>query len=649
MASNEANREGDSNVLQGSNGGNVINGTEEQNNESFNSTQTTATTSTNISAASISNLLVPGKLYSDIVNLKQCYVDIMRTIDPYSTSSTSSEENQNIVLMINRDQISAGIAKHKPKLDVCKKHIVNLLDCIRPICLPDYQNDVNQMRHTTNIATQNSDISSITKSLESLCSQNKADFQELHAQMEVLKSTVSSFESFASDIHNSQDSAPSPEPIPIPSEHVFSVTHNFPPVSNYVEHFISSEECSELSTYLNTLASFKKDKGRSTIKFGEKYSYVGSREDSVIEFPPPIKTILEKLNQDHVSSNIPPLNSCLVTKYTGPASYIPEHSDDERAIAADSSIFTVSVGHDATIRFRNKHDGTNQEQLVKAGSLYAMTRASQDLFKHSIAKNDSLQPSDTRFSLTFRSLHWRNNNSTCIIGDSNTGGLKFSKFGSDTPASHNGTFGNAMPGKRVAAFTVDQIDPLMGAGYNNVVVHCGINSIKGSDVVTEEDVKGVYIDLKSKISDMIQINKRMRLYVSCLLPTKCPDINKKVKIFNSLLINDLPLSFKYIRVINHWTRFSSVAGLLTPGLSREFNSQGQTDKLHLNDSGLRLFSSVLKNALFLRKKSQERGTGGGAGSSVQQDSRTYSNAVIGGRGQRGGRGRGTYRGRPRQS
>ena len=134
-----------------------------------------------------------------------------------------------------------------------------------------------------------------------------------------------------------------------------------------------------------------------------------------------------------------------------------------------------------------------------------------------------------------------------------------------------------------------------------------------------------------------------------LLPTKCPEINKKVKIFNSLLINDLPLSFKYIRVINHWTRFSSVAGLLTPGLSREFNSQGQADQLHLNDSGLRLFSSVLKNALFLRKKSQEGGTGGGSGSSVQQGSGTLSNAVINGRGHRGGRGRGGYRGRSRQS
>ena len=207
-----------------------------------------------------------------------------------------------------------------------------------------------------------------------------------------------------------------------------------------------------------------------------------------------------------------------------------------------------------------------------------------------------------------------------------------------------------MPGKRVAAFTVDQLDPLMGAGFNNIVIHCGINSIKGSDVITDEDVKGVYIDFKTKISDIIQLNKRARIYISCLLPTKCQDINKKVKTFNSLLVNDLPLSFEYIKVVNHWQRFSGVSGLLTPGLSREFNSHGEPDQLHLNDSGLRLFSVVIKNALFLRKKSQERGTGGGAGGgSVQQDSGSYSDAVISSRGHRGRRGRGGYRGRPRQT
>ena len=245
-----------------------------------------------------------------------------------------------------------------------------------------------------------------------------------------------------------------------------------------------------------------------------------------------------------------------------------------------------------------------------------MTRASQDLFRHSIAANQSLTNPDTRISLTFRSLHWRNNNNTVIIGDSNTGGLKFSHFGKDAPSDRNGTFGNAMPGKRVAAFKVDQIDPITCIGFNNVVVHCGINNIRGGDISSEEQIKEVYVDLKTKISDITKLNKRARVYVSTILPTKCEDDNRKVKIFNSMLINDLTRSFKDVKIINHYSRFSNTSGILASNLSNEFNNQGEPDLLHLNVTGLRLFSFLIKNALFSYKKSHERGAGGRSYSSV---------------------------------
>ena len=75
-----------------------------------------------------------------------------------------------------------------------------------------------------------------------------------------------------------------------------------------------------------------------------------------------------------------------------------------------------------------------------------------------------------------------------IVGDSNTGGLKFSSFGKDASSDRNGTFGNAMPGKRVATFKVATL-------YNNVFVHCGINDIRGSEVSTEDQVRNVYVNL----------------------------------------------------------------------------------------------------------------------------------------------------------
>ena len=124
--------------------------------------------------------------------------------------------------------------------------------------------------------------------------------------------------------------------------------------------------------------------------------------------------------------------------------------------------------------------------------------------------------------------------------------------------------------------------------------------------------------------------------MNILLPSKIVNVNKKQKQFNSLIVNALPKSFKDIRIINSQSRFSNVAGLLTPGLSRDFNSHGGPDQLHLNESGLRLFSYLIKSSLFSRKKSHDGCTGDGGGGRVQQEGRSYS-SVVSYRGRHGGR------------
>ena len=609
-----------------------VHGNENELNRSVESSQSSAPSSSNFSVSSETDLLIPGKLYTDIVNLKKCYKEIISLIDPCNNTEDITVENPSSVLMLNKEQMLAGMKKRNNKFsaETAKSSLVALLDCVRPLCLPVYQSGLCPKPSSV---TKDNQIELLTARVESLCSQNKSENEALTTQVESLKSTLSNFESFFKTFSQSQQPATSPDPIPIPPDHVPSVNHNIPPVCEYSDDFISSDEANELFQYLNGLTSYKNERGRSTVKFGERYTYNGSREDSIVEFPPLIKNILDKINNDHVGAETPLLNSCLVTKYSGPRSYIPEHSDNERSIHPSSNIYTVSVGFDTTVRFRNIHSDDVKEQTVKAGSVYAMTRASQDLFKHSIARNQSLSETDTRISLTFRSLHWRNNNSTVIVGDSNTGGLKFSKFGRDSSNDHNGTFGNAMPGKRVAAFKIDQLDPVICTGFNNVVIHCGLNDIRGSDVASEEQVKELYVALKTKINDIVTLNKRARIYVSTLLPTKSHEINLKVKMFNSFINDDLSKSFKDIRIISHYSKFSSVSGILSNNLSKEFTNTGEPDLLHLNESGLRLLSTTIKSALFYRKRAQERGTGGGTvgGSAVQQEGRSYSSVVNRGR------------------
>ena len=364
-----------------------------------------------------------------------------------------------------------------------------------------------------------------------------------------------------------------------------------------------------------------------------------------------------------MNDDTPALNSCVVNKYVGPASFIPSHSDDEKSIHPESSIFTVSVGKQATVHFKNIISNDNYEHVVNGGSMYSMSRASQGCFKHQINKDSSWTGNDVRLSLTFRSVHWRNNNSTIVLGDSNTGGLKFASFGKSNPThDFNGSFGNALPGKRVAAFVVDQIHADKCIGYNNIVVHCGLNDVRQPDVVSDNDVLAIYTKFKSKINQLIYFNKHAKVFINLLLPTKIADCNKKVKYFNKLIVEDLCRSFSKLKYIDSNKKFCDINNFLSQSLSREFNRENQPDFIHLNDAGVKLLSVTIKNAIFNSKRrdgsnrtrrsgggsggGDRGGSGGRAGSSVEHADETY--AEVANRPFRGGRRGGPdYRGRGR--
>ena len=99
-------------------------------------------------------------------------------------------------------------------------------------------------------------------------------------------------------------------------------------------------------------------------------------------------------------------------------SVLPEHSDNEGDINPLSSIFTLSLGATRTVLFRDLQSNEEKPVSCKGKSMYRMTRHSQDYYKHQI-KAEPDQANGPRYSLTFRSIHWSNFNSTMLIGDSN--------------------------------------------------------------------------------------------------------------------------------------------------------------------------------------------------------------------------------------
>ena len=129
----------------------------------------------------------------------------------------------------------------------------------------------------------------------------------------------------------------------------------------------------------------------------------------------------------------------------------------------------ISEGSPRKLNFapKGEHDGEKTELVLADLSLCANSRFSQDFWTHVINKDESVD--STHYSFTFRNIAPHFLNFTVIIGDSNTTRLKF--------GPERGQFGRWMPGKQIAAYTVEDIPSPMRIGpYRNIVQQESITS-----------------------------------------------------------------------------------------------------------------------------------------------------------------------------
>ena len=217
---------------------------------------------------------------------------------------------------------------------------------------------------------------------------------------------------------------------------------------------------------------------------------------------------------------------------------------------------------------------------------------SKEFYNHRI--DQGAVGSGLRYSLTFRSIGRLNRNATCILGDSNTAGLK---FGSDPRRS----FGSSLPGKRFPAPLLDNVNPYNSCGYSNVVLMCGINNLKSDSIKTPHNVREVYNSLVSKVSQIQSINPKAHVYVCPVLPTKLAELNRKGMCFNNLILNELLPSNFGVTFVDGFQEFLDDHGLLNRELSRDLNRFKRPDFLHLNWGGLAKLGCLIRGTVLLRK------------------------------------------------
>ena len=249
-----------------------------------------------------------------------------------------------------------------------------------------------------------------------------------------------------------------------------------------------------------------------------------------------------------------------------------------------SNIFTVSLGSQR-VTTRNERAVTTESR-----SLYVMSQPSQFFWRHRMDADD---PGDikhhVRYSLTFRCVGPNFVNSCIILGDSNTKHLAF--------GTGSSTFGKQLPGKRVQALTIEDIDPTSCIGYKNIVVHVGINNLKCTNIpILHSDTRNInvyekFLLLKEKIDYICSLCPQSNLVVSPMLPTKIDWLNQRALEFNQYL-------FEYLCIVNiRNLDFNTFLDTHWDKLDNSYGCYNSKDNIHLGRSGIRKLAQLIKYSI----------------------------------------------------
>ena len=97
---------------------------------------------------------------------------------------------------------------------------------------------------------------------------------------------------------------------------------------DYVDNFLPDSLCSKLYDHYSKAQYTSLENGHDVTAYGAPYPYVGSKQTSQPKpFPALVDLAVNEINRKYSSKH--KISSLLVNRYTGPGSYLPEHSDNE--------------------------------------------------------------------------------------------------------------------------------------------------------------------------------------------------------------------------------------------------------------------------------------------------------------------------------
>ena len=249
-------------------------------------------------------------------------------------------------LLINQDSLK----DHQSRTEKIEANLSKIAEAVDSKATSDTTSDsIKTLSH--NIQQLQGQIDALTNISPQLPSSDSSATDQLLERISKQLDELSS--------HSLPPSPPEPTHPPPPSHpSTPKQSHKENPIHLQREDYITPELESQLIKYFESCKDkFHAEGERHCLSFGEQYRYSGSRSSAQpSEIPSLLQQLIDQINSDFVSENQPKINSCLINRYNGPDSSLPQHSDDELSIHPESSIHTVSLGAACSMTFIAKND-----------------------------------------------------------------------------------------------------------------------------------------------------------------------------------------------------------------------------------------------------------------------------------------------------
>ena len=223
-----------------------------------------------------------------------------------------------------------------------------------------------------------------------------------------------------------------------------------------------------------------------------------------------------------------------------------------------------------------------------------MSQQSQFYWTHKI---NCLAPESDQYQFTIKLFSTgRNQNSTIVVGDSNTYNIKFHGERSYS------NLGREISGKRYTCYLIDEVDTLKCIGYRNIVFHIGINNLKNrrhssNGVGGHVDVNAIFDSWLTTVVKLRSLIPYSQIIVSPILPTQIRALNTRAIAFNRFMFSCIN---KFWRELD-FNSFLSTDGLLDDNYARRTNvNTGVKDRIHLGRLGVARLGLLFRDAILGR-------------------------------------------------